>query len=175
MTHAPDNACECPVCRRACERKPGWFMPGEAEALAERMGLSLEELFRGHLMVDWWAGSGRAGDETPDDIYVLSPAIAGEQPGTVFGFIPLGTCQWLRESKCAVHDLGKPQECRGMHHDPVRQTGPDHREIALAWNKPEHQSLIARLLGEEPSNEAADLESLVELALDFLKEKDARK
>lgn len=139
---APDNACQCTVCRSACARKPGWFMPGEVEALAVAMGLSIQELFKQHLQVDYWAG--------PPDIFVLAPRIMGGEGGSIMGASPYGKCHWFARGKCAVHELGKPHECRIMRHD-VEHVPGSHRAVAVAWDKPGHQAQIAALLGMEPS------------------------
>lgn len=63
----------CERCRRSCGHKPGWFLPGEAEKAAEFTGMTLPEFFRAYLAVDWWEGE--------PDIFLLSPAIAGAEPG----------------------------------------------------------------------------------------------
>ena len=133
----------CQTCQSYCRRKPGWFLPGEAEKAAELLGLSLPEFFRRHLAIDWWTGD--------PPIFVLSPAIRGEAAGEEFPGDPLGTCVFFQEGRCQIH-TAKPAECRdawcgggktGIHHD-----------IAVAWDTPENQAQIRELLGREP--EAAD-------------------
>lgn len=47
------DSCKCESCQAACRQKPGWFLPGEAERVAEYLGISLEDLFRTKLAVDW--------------------------------------------------------------------------------------------------------------------------
>ena len=66
MTGTPQS-CTCQTCVDACYRKPGWFLPGEAENVAKFLGLSLEETFRKYLAIDWWAGKG--------DLNLISPAV----------------------------------------------------------------------------------------------------
>jgi hypothetical protein len=146
------NACTCPTCAGACKHKPGWFMPEEIAPLAESLGLSEKELFDQHLQVDWWEG-----DEDTDyeDVFVLSPAVVGGNVGDMFDGNPRGVCRWFAQGKCAIHELGKPFECAGYHHtDEVKgyetTIDPRHRQVAMAWNKPEHQKTVAALLGREP-------------------------
>jgi hypothetical protein len=120
-------------------------MPGEAERAAEQMGLSLREFFNRHLAVDWWEADG-----VLPTVFVLSPAIVGEEAGEEFPGDPRGICVFYQGGRCTIHDA-KPHECRvywcgfkGHMADNV------HREVAEAWNTPEHQQQIRNLLGREP-------------------------
>ena len=61
------ESCTCGYCRDGCTRKPGWFLPGEAEKAAGFMGMTLPDFFRAYLAVDWWVDD--------PDIFVLSPSI----------------------------------------------------------------------------------------------------
>lgn len=140
-----ENACECSVCRGACEHKPGWFKPEEIAPLAEAMGVTEQELFDNHLQVDWWNGDEATGYE---DVFVLSPALVGEA-GDMFDRDPRGRCHWYVAGKCAIHELGKPFECAAYHHT-EKDIKPRHRGVAVAWNKPEHQAKVRELLGREP-------------------------
>ena len=131
----------CQYCRDGCDLKPGWFMPGEAEKAAEFMSMTLPEFFAAYLAVDWW--------EDEPDIFVLSPAITGEETGTEFPGDPRGRCVLYEDQRCTIHSV-KPAECRerwcgdkaapSMHHD-----------VALAWAG--RQDQIAELLGREPEAE----------------------
>lgn len=50
------NDCRCNVCKQACEFKPGWFLPGEAEKAADYFDLDFWEFFNAFLGVDFqWA------------------------------------------------------------------------------------------------------------------------
>lgn len=134
---APENACSCSACVSACEYKPGWFMPGEAEKLAEALGVDLKTLFKKHLQVDYWA-------RAEGDILVLSPRINNRRGGTRFPFNPMGQCHWLKDGLCEIHEKGKPFECAQNMHD---GTDPrvHHEAVAMAWNTPEHQKQIEDL------------------------------
>lgn len=141
-----DNACSCEKCAGACEHKPGWFKPEQIAPLAEALGLTEQQLFDGHLQVDWFEG----GIESDlDDIFVLSPAVVGGHVGGMFGGDPRGACRWLKDGRCEIHELGKPFECAAYHHtdDDISHR---HEEVARAWEKPEEQERIKALLGSEP-------------------------
>ncbi len=144
MANCTQDNGTCDYCREGCTRKPGWFLPGEAEAAAAFMGVSLEEFFRQYLAVDWW-------QDTPD-ISVLSPAIKGEETGTEFPGDPKGTCVFYEGGRCRIHPV-KPAECRDMW---CGDRGPSsmHQDVAMAWA--DHQQQVRDLLGRDP--EAADWE-----------------
>jgi Fe-S-cluster containining protein len=130
----------CDRCRSACDRKPGWFLPGEAEKTAEYLGLSLLELFREHLAVDWW--------DAVEPVFLLSPAVRGNKAGQEFPGDPTGSCVFFEEGRCRIH-RAKPHECA------VSWCGgcpPDtHYTTATAWEG--HQDQIRGLLGREPQDE----------------------
>ena len=138
------ESCECDVCRHACEHKPGWFMPGQAEKVAEYLNMSVEELFKTKLMVDWWEQD----EDHPEDIFLLSPGIVGEEPGSEFPSDPRGTCVFYKEGKCSIHPV-KPFECADSIHGERGEYR--HNDIALAWQP--HQEQIKKLLGREPQSE----------------------
>lgn len=136
------ESCTCAECQAECVRKPGWFMPGEAEKAAELLGVSLERLFRTHLMADYWEADG-----TLPLTYVLSPAVVSGKPGGVFPKDPHGTCVFFVNGRCSIH-AAKPHECReAFHGTPLPGV---HRGILDAWNNPEAQAQIERLLGAKP-------------------------
>jgi hypothetical protein len=138
------DSCVCSTCRRACSHKPGWFEPGEVAALAEAMGLTVKQLFDKHLAVDWWVGDG-----DDDHVFVISPAIKGEESGSEFPGEPSGECVFFNDQRCIVHDLGKPFECRKTWHGP--SDGPRlHKQARDAWDDPAHQQMIRDLLGRDP-------------------------
>ena len=133
----------CSYCRDGCDHKPGWFLPGEAEKAAELMGMSLADFFRQYLAVDWWTGD--------PNIFLLSPAIVGEESGSEFPGNPRGTCVFYKDERCQIH-AAKPFECRdrwcGSRAAPRAVT---HEDVAMAWTG--HQDVIAELLGREPEAE----------------------
>ena len=129
----------CGYCQSGCTHKPGWFLPGEAEAAAEFMGMTLHDFFRAYLAVDWW--------EDEPDIFLLSPAIQGE---AAFPGDPCGTCVFYEDGRCRIHPV-KPHECRARWCGD-RSTSSVHHDTAMAWAG--HQGQIAELLGREPEAEA---------------------
>lgn len=134
------NDCNCKTCKVACLRKPGWFMPGEAEKVAEYLGVSLQELFETRLGVDWYEGSG--------DIFLLAPAIHSMSAGEEYPRDPRGRCVFFDKKLCSIHPV-KPFECREYHHSEKEETCQGrHRSVADAWR--EKQSQIETLLGYEP-------------------------
>jgi Fe-S-cluster containining protein len=136
--------CQCNKCRGACEHKPGWFLPGEAERVADYLGVDLQELFDTRLVVDYWVGDGLDGDT-----YVLSPGIVGREPGAVLPFDPRGACVFYKNGLCEIHPV-KPHECRETM---ACQPGNEnlHQETAMAWRY--HQAQIKGLLGKTPNND----------------------
>jgi Fe-S-cluster containining protein len=147
VTCAKDSG-TCGYCRDACTRKPGWFLPGEAERAAEFLGVPLEEFFRQYLAVDWWEADHRIETTT----FVLSPAIEGDEAGEEFPGDPRGTCVFYQDQQCQIHPV-KPYECR-EHWCGDRASNTTHLDAAAAWTG--HQDQVAALLGREP--EAAEFE-----------------
>ena len=146
----PEIECDCKMCQRACRRKPGWFLPGEAEVLAENMGVSMQELFDEHLVVDWWSVM-HDGIGEVERVYVLAPKTVGQMPGREAGLNPLGRCHWYGDDgKCGVHELGKPFECAQLTHGPDgdHEHAVSHEDVGLAWVG--HQDQIEKLLGRKP-------------------------
>ena len=101
--------CSCESCQKACGFKPGWFKPGEAEVTAEHLGMSFETFFQLFLMVDW------VSDYAKGDVFLLSPAVVGREPGREFPGNPRGKCVFFEDGKCGIHDV-KPFECREYIH-----------------------------------------------------------
>lgn len=131
------DSCQCDSCKRACENKPGWFLPGEAEKAAKHLGIPLTEFFKTKLAVDWWDGS--------DLIFLLAPALVGEPSGSEYPGNRRGTCIFYKKGKCEIHAV-KPFECREYIHD--EPTNGRHQSVADAWKV--HQAQIRKLLKHEP-------------------------
>lgn len=147
-----NNSCDCRVCQGACEHKPGWFAPDQIAPLADRLGITVEELFKKHLSVDWWCGDSLT---DYDDVFVLSPKLAGTDGGDMFPGDPRGVCHWFKDGKCQVHALGKPAECAFTHHTMYKEEHTRRRkEFVKAWQEPVNQKMIDDLLGREPESEA---------------------
>ena len=139
MTTGSKESCECESCKAACENKPGWFLPREAERVADFLGKSMDELFQERLGVDWWIGY--------EPTFVLAPALLGEPAGTEYPGNPRGKCIFYKNGRCEIHPV-KPFECREYIHDePMNER---HHDVAMAW-KP-HQEQIKKLLGRKPSD-----------------------
>jgi Fe-S-cluster containining protein len=140
----------CTTCTAACHKKPGWLMPGEAERIARHLGMSLAELFRTKLAIDWWEDH----PVTDGDVFVLAPAITTSPAGEEYPGDPRGRCVFLTaEGRCGIHAV-KPHECRAYWCG--EPTGPAqearHLDVATAWI--EHQPRLVELLGRDP--EAAE-------------------
>ena len=133
-------SCTCNDCVNACKQRPGWFMPGEAERAAELLGMDLRELFRTRLAVDWYEG-------TPD-IFLLAPALVGEQTGTEYPYDPIGRCVFLTaDDRCGIH-AAKPFECAALGHEDGMDLRANRRAVVTAWAQ--NQKQIVDLLGREP-------------------------
>ena len=144
-TGEPTNDCSCNTCKAACSYKPGWMKPTQAEEIAKHLNISLEELFKTKLMVDFWNALEEANGE---DVFLLSPAIVGRLPGTVFPANPKGECVFFKDGLCGIHAV-KPFECREYDHTlKAEASSRIHHEIAISWVP--HQAQIESLLGEKP-------------------------
>lgn len=133
----------CEVCQSACRFKPGWLLPGDAERIADHVGLSLAELFETKLAVDWWEDW-----EDKGDVFLLAPALVDEDAGTEYPADPKGTCTFYAEGRCAIHEV-KPFECREyVCDDSDGRVQGRHRAIVETWV--ENQAQIEALLGRRP-------------------------
>lgn len=134
-------SCDCSVCKGACQSKPGWFKPGEAEKVAEYLGITMQDLFDNYLAVDWYQNK-------EDETFVLSPATNNCQTGEMFPFNPKGRCIFFENDKCKIHPVA-PFECKQYYHEQSYEECADrHKEIANLWiDKKEY---LEHLLGYEP-------------------------
>lgn len=135
--------CNCLQCQAACQRKPGWFAPGEAERVGVYLGMSLPELFQHYLMVDWFERT------NANPIFVLSPAIKGHTAGSEFPANPQGECVFYENGQCRIHPV-KPEECRGVMACKSQHGPPWPLRLAIRWNSATDQRQIRQLLTREP-------------------------
>lgn len=143
MSCSPDSG-TCHVCRAGCSHKPGWFLPGEAERAAEYLGVTLAEFFARDLAVDWYEDLTGDGD----DVFVLSPALVGEDPGEEMPADPRGRCVFYVDNRCSIHEV-KPHECSAFYcGSSIEAVRDDHANTAEAWRG--HQDQIVELLGRRP-------------------------
>ena len=135
--------CDCKGCKNACSHKPGWFKPGEAEKVAESMGMSMKDFFDKYLAVDFFENWGEE-----KDTYVLSPAVLGNDTGEMFPYKPTGICVFLKEGKCSIH-ANSPFECaQYIHSDSKEEVETRHVSVKDAWTN--NQKQIEELLGHAP-------------------------
>jgi Fe-S-cluster containining protein len=135
-----DEACECITCSGACTHKPGWFMPGEVAEAAKFLGMEPQAFFDKYLAVDFFEGGYE--DEVPDTVFVLAPALVGEEGG-MYPYEPRGTCVFYKDGKCGIHAV-KPFECRKYIHSDHRQVAIlRHQDVAVAWQS--HQDEVKAL------------------------------
>ena len=132
------NECQCDKCKTACRTTPGWFLPGEAEALADYMGMPLKQVFDEYLAVNWFVG--------PPMVFALAPALVEYDAGEEYPADPRGTCVFLSdEDLCKIHPV-KPHECAVQSCKTYDKNL--HEAVAKAWIP--HQKQIVELLGREP-------------------------
>ena len=125
--------------------KPGSFAPGEAEKVAANKGMTLLQFFWTLLMVEYWF----ADDRISRDVNHLTPAIVGHKPGTTFPFNPLGTCIFLKDGLCSIHEV-KPLECSMAHHSMADDAIINNKvHVVKQWNTQKNQKQIEELLGAE--------------------------
>lgn len=136
--------CACERCQGLCRNKPGWFLPEQIKVLAQRLGLSIEALFRNHLTIDAVLVE-RAG--SPVATYVLAPAMVGKPTGEVSDPEARGACVWFRDGQCAIHEA-KPRECREVDHTTTPRDGDLLRAAILEQWRP-HKKLVQDLYGRK--------------------------
>ena len=159
MQKQPED-CSCKRCQSACQSKPGWFMPGEAEKAAALLGLTLEEFFKTKLGVDWFEGD--------PDIFALAPALVGRPTGHEYPGNPRGACVLFVDGRCSIH-AAKPLECREYLHGDDRATLAERKvRIRDAWGALAPQKQIEQLLGREPESEEYTGGLLAGLGFPFL-------
>lgn len=135
------SECQCHTCQSACTTRPGWFLPGEIEKVARFLEISPQDLFDKYLVAD----------NTFDDFWILAPAQLHAEPGHEAPFEPRGTCIFLKNGKCEIHEV-KPYECREyLHSDDRDVVRLRHRSMGLRWAK--HQDQITQLLGRPPNQD----------------------
>ncbi len=132
--------CSCAKCVECCERRPGWFKPGEAERAAELLNLTLQDFFDQYLVIDYWVG-------TEENILLLQPRQIGNSRKRLnftdaFRESP---CIFLEQGLCKIHEA-KPFECKATMGcvEKVKPTGW-HETAAMAWDNPEAQQQIEEL------------------------------
>ena len=127
--------CSCEQCVSACSFKPGWMLPGDAERMAEHLGVTLDALFTERLGVDWWEDTSWKREGGLPYTEVLAPATTTMVPGNLYTQDPHGVCTFLKEGKCEVHPA-KPFECRQMLHSDSRDdTQARKRLVVKAWGE----------------------------------------
>lgn len=109
------------------------------------MGLSLQEFFTKHCMVDYLT----AGSDHDEYTYLLSPAIVGYE-GQMAPIMPQGKCTLLQDNLCSIH-AAKPYECKALQcGDHTRITSARHKGMRQPWLPQEHQDQLKELLGKPP-------------------------
>lgn len=151
------SECQCNVCKNACRRCPGWFMPGEAEKVAEYLSLPFNEFFKQYLGVNWWVSGP---DE--DDIFILAPAIISMTPGQEYPFDPQGQCIFFKNNLCEIHTV-KPYECKHYIHTTKKSDLTMYKKIANAWKN--HNIQIVKLLNRKPISKQGTLYDIFSLTI----------
>jgi len=138
------DSCRCFKCRGACKRRPGYFVPGQVEKVAEFLGTTIQDLFGESLAVDYLTGEGPDGT----DIYVLMPIVLGQTAGVEAPFNPVQMpCVFLKgNGDCSIHPV-RPAECAAYLHGDT-DSAARHVEIGKKWLW--HQGQIESLLGYKP-------------------------
>ncbi len=138
--------CTCPKCVECCERRPGWFKPGEAEKAAELFRMSLRDFFEEYLVVDFWVAD--------IDINLLMPRQTTKEGGGRLSYsdgFTSSPCVFLsNDDRCMIHSA-KPHECKQAMGCSENESTNWHEAVAMTWDNPESQQRIEDLLsGEEP-------------------------
>lgn len=159
-----NKECSCNDCKSACSHRPGWFKAGEPEKVAAYLGISLEDLFKTKLAVDWWL---EGPYENP--IFLLAPGIDKIEPGTEYPADPHGVCRFYdtKKERCTIHPV-KPFECREyIHGDSEPVYNGRHREAALTWDNEKGQQQVIKMLGKKPRILPPTAEELCNMPMDI--------
>lgn len=121
----PTNDCSCEKCVKACTQTPGWFLPGEAELVAQYLNIEFDVFAKQYLIKD--AASNPYVEDAP---WIWTPRKASDKPEdeerTYYSQREQADCVFLVAGKCSIHEV-KPFECasvrscekvdRGMRND----------------------------------------------------------
>jgi hypothetical protein len=107
LAKARAYSCACEKCIAACNWTPGHFLPGEAEAAAEALGVDFETFARRFLVLNYW-GTG----EDTGPVWAWRPRKENDLASGVasFGYAP-GRCAFLdKQDRCSIY-AQRPAEC----------------------------------------------------------------
>ena len=128
--YPPSEPCECPICRKYCER-PGWWTVREAS----------QAISAGHtrrMMLEI----------SPEHtIGVIAPAFKGCEG--FFGLNAYATngCTFLENDRCQLHGTGfQPLECRFCHHTRAGLGKECHADLETDWDSAAGHQLVIRWL-----------------------------
>ena len=122
--------CKCKICVEMCNYRPCWPTPNEARKL-------IDAGYSDRLMVDWYS------DDESEIIYILVPALVGYE-GERAPWWPEGTCTFLKNDLCEIHDL-KPKEGREIDHTSSYDFCAElHKKIIHMWDNDDCKNLIER-------------------------------
>ncbi len=152
--------CKCDICTSACQKRPGWFAPGEVAKAAVLKGMTEQEFFDKYICVDYFAN-----DE--NSIFVLAPGTTRATPGQEYPFNPHGQCVFFKNGLCDIHDA-KPNECRFYDHATPNDVCMENRNgIVEAWRQ--NRQEIVTLLKREPKLPPPNMGEVVEMLFDIMK------
>lgn len=143
LTNNP-TSCACRKCRGFCCAEPGWFLPGEAEKLAEALGVEFKKFFDDKLMVTY------SDDYGHDHVFGIAPAFSMYGGGIVKPVqSDYGHCIFFDDTKpnsCEIHEH-RPYECREQHHEiSEKDLSRLHKAIVNEWEKEEHKEKLREVL-----------------------------
>ena len=154
-------SCDCRGCKSACKVKPGWMLPGEAEIIAEYLGITLKELFDKCLLIDYYLSSAEGHK------FLLSPALKNVPTGTMTPSNPMGECIFFdnETEHCQIHKVA-PYECRMYNHDKDKTiVQKRHKWIAEQWDNEKEYKYLVKLLGKDPYIPEIDNETFIKLLM----------
>lgn len=108
------TVCACEACRECCRRQPGCLVPADLPALADAIGVSVQQLAEDHLDAGRGALIGRVDARTGRCVGVTRiPTLVPKRE-------PDGCCHWFKDGLCEVH-AAAPAGCRYFtpHMDPA--------------------------------------------------------
>lgn len=140
------QSCKCKKCVKACETRPCWGTPEDAQKL-------IDAGYADRLMDDYWVA-----EIGKPNIHLLCPAVEGYEGGpapepasfmdALFAHNMFGTCTFLTMyGECELHDKKlKPLEGRRawLCKEPRDKAYERHRRCAMKWDNEEAQALVKR-------------------------------
>lgn len=96
--------CDCDYCVSMCKHRPCWPTPDEIQGI-------IENGFGDNLGLDYYWVDDEREELGGRNVYIVAPAIVNNER-QLYPYSPTGTCTFLQDGLCALHNKCKPFEGR---------------------------------------------------------------